>query len=244
MRQLLPAALLALEAGGCVVPIGEVQSQADSGGAKGGTAGMGGAAGTAAGKAGAAGAGGGGDAGAPIFFDDFSTGLSHWQQAGDGSWTAAGGEAQQTSPTASSTFMYVPVVNQANYRVSARMRQLGTDNAPGGALEIAFRIEPAKPSLYHCNWQPNDGRIVLMYLDGVDQGYFAEKLVPLPGNHDVNAWFTLEITVVAAQIQCRVVELPGSDLAATASPWFASGHVGLKTWRMAGSFDSFEVYSP
>jgi hypothetical protein len=264
MRRLAPL-LIAIVIGGCFVAIGDPESGTDSGAAGGGkpAAGAGGAGASGGGLGGAGlggsangGLGGGGSGGlggaetdgsgggALLFADDFSGDLSQWQAVGDGNWTVSDGEAQQTSPTASYSFMYVGAIDQADYRVVSRMRQVGSNNHLSGAVEIAFRIEPTKPSLYYCNWEPNDGRMVLMYLDGADQDVMLEKLVTLPGAYDAYAWFTMELTIIAGQIQCRVLELPGSELIAPAAPLFSSGHVGLKTWRMSGSFDWFEVYSP
>ncbi len=259
--------LAALLAGGCLVSVADVESRPDAGSDAssgqggdgwGGSGAFGGAGGSldasgdagqsgqsgAAGSAGSAGASdASSDAALPVFFDDFSVASPNWIEVGQGMWEVQAGELVQSSNTAELSLAYVSLVDQADYRVVARMRQIGNANHVSGALEIAFRIDPTGPTLYHCNWEPNDGRIVIQWLDGSAQDVIEEKFSTLPIGYDSHAPFTLELTVVAGQIQCRVLEVPGSELAVPAVPLFASGHVGLKTWRMAGAIDWFEVYA-
>jgi hypothetical protein len=252
MRRFAPT-LAALWFAGCFVSVGDVapggtDGSADGAGAggsggSGAAGGSGGSAPDAAEDGGAAGAGGAADASTPLFSDDFSGDLSAWSPAGTGDWKIVGGELHQGDPTADLALIYVPLVDAANYRVVARMRQVGAANQAGGAVEIAFRIDPTTPSLYHCNWEPNFGRIVIQYLDGANEDVILEKFAPLPAGYDPFATFTMELSIVAAQIQCRILEVPGSEIAAGASPLFPKGSVGLKTWMMAAAFDDFEVYA-
>jgi hypothetical protein len=263
MRRLAPS-LLALAIAGCFVSIGEVDP--DGTGGAGGSAGSSGGAGGAGtgGTAGAGGTGGSGastdagsdaddgaagaagttsDSGTLLFSDDFGGGLASWVPLGTGNWTNDSGEAHQTDPTADLALLYVPKIDSANYRVVVRMRQVGSSNLPGGAVEIAFRIDPSTPELYHCNWEPNYGRIVIQYRQGNTDDVLYEKFVTLPVGYDPFATFTMQASITAAQISCEVLEMPGSAIAAGAAPLFPSGHVGLKTWMMAGAFDDFQVYA-
>jgi hypothetical protein len=204
-----------------------------------------GGSGAGAGGAGAGGAdtgGGGGSARRLIFADEFDGDLDAWLSVGDGVWSVDQGEALQSNDESPLAFIYAAGTHPADVQIVAGMRKL-TGEEPRAAYEITFRVteEPVRQH-YFCNWEPNAGRIVIMGSDGTSNFVLMQAEPQLPDDYDPLGTFTLNVEVTADQISCRVEEIPGASGTAVATPLFATGSFGLKTWRLATAFDFIRVY--
>jgi hypothetical protein len=222
-------------------------SGASGGGGSSGASGSGGSSGTGgSGEGGSAGEGGGAGAGgaggeSPIFFDDFSGDLSKWQSAGDGNWISDSGFVVQTSSNASGPILYAVGQSESAVRLVAKARRLLIGD-PNGAVELMTHYNAVGHN-YHCNWETDARRLLLKAWNGIASAVVAQKTVDPAQGYDPTATVTLELTVAAGKMHCRVLEVPGADIEAPAVPALGPGSFGLRTWRMSASFDDFAAYA-
>jgi hypothetical protein len=266
MRRHLPA-LVATLTSACLVPIEDTKQNDGRGGAAGagGNAGVSGAGGSSGasgsggssgasgsgGSSGASGSGGSGEGGSaggggaggeiPIFFDDFSGDLSKWKSAGDGSWSNDAGGVVQTLSSATGAILYAVGQSESAIRVVAKARRLVIGD-PNGAVELMTHYNAAGHN-YHCNWETDARRLLLKAWNGIASTIVAQTTVDPPQGYDPTATMTLELTVAAGKLHCRVLEVPGADIEAPAVPALGPGSFGLRTWKMAASFDDFAAYA-
>jgi hypothetical protein len=124
----------------------------------------------------------------------------------------------------------------ADYRVVATMAF--ASGGDGDALELALRIDTMNQNMYHCNWEPKDGAFLIQHtVGGVGQtSYVGSTETPT----DV---VTMEFQAIGTALECCIRGMPGAYLTVpAASPDYATGEVGLKTYQMAGTYSNFAVY--
>jgi hypothetical protein len=177
----------------------------------------------------------------PAFSDTFST-LDAWTLEG-GTWVAINGQAQQQDDTATLAYAFPSSVGSAQasaYRIVATMHQLAhlVDNS---AFEIAFRILPQTPDIYHCNFEPNDHTLVIQHTMGAQTPVLVSSVVDIDANYDPNATFTLEVLVQGTTATCCVREITGASLTTT-SIGNPTGPPGMKTYRMSAGYGAFQVF--
>jgi len=166
---------------------------------------------------------------------DFSDYAITWQSVG-GAWSVGNNALAQTDKVADLSYAYhtMPIA-QANYRIVSTMKQ--TQGAAGGALEIAFRIDDVKQSMYHCNYQPNDGLFLIQHTDNAVGG---GSLMEIQLGNLTTTPFTMEVQVTGNQLECCIDNVAGAHITVTNS-LYATGLAGVKTYRMAGGFTSFAL---
>ena len=177
----------------------------------------------------------------PAFADNFSS-LGAWTLEA-GTWVAVSGQAQQQDDTATLAYAFPSSSGSAqasDYRIVATMHQLA-HLADNSAFEIAFRIVPATPDMYHCNFEPNDHTLVIQHTTGAQTPVIVSSVVDVPPSYDPNATFTLEVLVQGTTATCCVREIVGASLTTT-SIGNAMGPPGMKTYRMSAGYGAFQVF--
>lgn len=183
------------------------------------------------------------DASTVIFHDDFNgASLSRWTQA-SGSWSLSAGEARV--PSGSFEMFATGFEAQTNYRVSTQMRIAGA-GVPGGALEIAFRIESTSLDEWHCNWEPvPQANLVYLKLQQFGQWPVIVTAVDVTTltNYSALSKFTMDVVVVGGSADCSIREIPAARAALTGGILRANGTFGLRTFNLPAAFDEFTVTS-
>ncbi|MBL8621168.1 MAG: hypothetical protein JNK64_07690 [Myxococcales bacterium] len=182
--------------------------------------------------------------GATLFSDDFPD-LIGWTTRG-GAWSAAGGEAVQSSTAGGLTYAFPAGTESfADYRVAARARRTG--GATTGAMELAARIQSSGDGQYHCAWVAVSGDLRLAWTrtNGSEGGVLAQMTVnvgAIPG-YDATAPVVLEARAVGTQLTCCVRGVAGATVTISDTR-YATGAPGLRTTSQASAFDDFAVSAP
>ena len=169
-------------------------------------------------------------------FGDFG---AAWTSFG-GSWSVSAGELDETNGIVQLAYAHhlVAAIGGAGYRVVASMRQVGNGSL-GGALELAARIDATKSSMYHCNFEPNDGFFLIQHTDsGVGGGTLTTTTLNVP---DALGSYMMEFQVIGTGLECCVRGVTGAHLNAT-DGLYTTGEVGVKSYEMAAAFKQFAVY--
>jgi hypothetical protein len=174
------------------------------------------------------------------FSDTFSS-LGAWTLAA-GTWVAMNGQAQQTDDTQTLAYAYPSNSSLvvSSYHVVATMHQLD-HLADNSAFELAFRIVPATPDMYHCNFEPNDHTLVIQHTSGPQTPVLVSSQVAVGSDYDPNMTITMELAVTGTTATCCVREIDGASVTTTAigNP---NGPPGMKTYRMAAGYGAFQVF--
>jgi hypothetical protein len=176
---------------------------------------------------------------APIYttttFGDFNT--AQWiRPSGAGTWSVIQGQLHQTDNLSSLAYVYHMGV-LTNFRVVATMHQEMGD--AGGAVEIAFRISTTSASMYHCNFEPNDGGFLIQETaNGVGGTQLVTKTLQ---GVNPQGTYTMEVQATDHQLQCCIDGIPDAYLT-IADSTYGAGYAGLKTYVMSAVISAFTVY--
>jgi hypothetical protein len=167
-------------------------------------------------------------------FSDFATA---WNADG-GTWAVIAGDLEQSDAGANLAYAYHDVFI-SDYRVVATLLATGGNRA----VELAFRIDATDRNMYHCNWEPHSGDLILQrtVLGTSTSALQLERMtVPLAMVPDPNA-VTMEVQAIGSQFECCLVGIDGASISAT-DPNLATGAVGVKTFFRSARFRDFAVY--
>lgn len=171
-------------------------------------------------------------------FAEFPTG---WSTIG-GSWLPGATALHQASENDSLAVALLSTnpgnAAAADYRVVATATQ--TTGATGGALEVVVRGSFADKTMYHCNLEPNDGKLLIDRTNAGGTGAvgLVETAVEIAAP---KASYTLEIQVEGDRIECCARGVANASIA-THDATLATGLPGIKTYLMSGDFAAFAVY--
>jgi hypothetical protein len=165
-----------------------------------------------------------------INFDDNMLDLT----AGDGLWTASGGQAHQGSPSTAAAVAYATTSVPSDYRVAATLIP-----GSGTGLGVAFRVGVGTKTMYFCEWQPGASQLALGWTNNGGQPQ-ALASVPVTGGSPT-ATVTIHAEARGTTLACCIDELPTATLSGVTDTHYANGQPGLVTSDATASFDNLLV---
>lgn len=181
--------------------------------------------------------------GASLYSDDFAD-LIGWVTSG-GTWSASGGEARQSSATATQPYAYPAGTGTfTDYRVAVRAHRTGGTT---GELGVGLRQQTANSARYHCAWQPQTGLLAIAWVrnNGTVGGTLVQKMIDLasmPG-YDPAMVVTMEAQVQGSQLSCCLREVAGASITVSDTRYVA-GAPAITTNLLAAGFGDLQVNAP
>ena len=168
--------------------------------------------------------------GAPLFAVNFDGDMLPLTQ-GLGTWTASGGQAQQTDAAAAFAFAYSTSAVPSDYRVAA------TVTPASGAAGIALRTTLGAKTMYFCDWRADTATLELGFTNNGGQPSAIMSMTATPSTGPV----TIHAEARGANLACCIDEVPAAKLLMIPDSRYANGQPGLVTETGTATFDGFVV---
>jgi hypothetical protein len=167
--------------------------------------------------------------GAPLFAVNFDDTLQ--LTPGAGTWSASGGQAQQTDGAAAFAFAYSTSAVPSDYRVAAMV------TPASGAAGVALRATLGGKTMYFCDWRPDTGTLELGFTNNGGQPGAIMSKTATPSTGPV----TIHAEARGANLSCCLDEIPDAKLLTIPDARYANGQPGLSTETGTATFDTFVV---
>ncbi len=171
-----------------------------------------------------------------IFEDDFSSYRPAWKQV-RGKWALEAGEMRQQrdDPREENSLMYVDIVDVSDVEITASVRSGGGTSMVSGA-GLVFRL---KDDRNYYMFRLAGQRAVLGKMVNNEWTDLANpQAADFRVDGQLESTETLRVRVVGDRIQCWV----GSDSVVNLTdPEFATGKVGLSTFKATAAFDFIKI---
>lgn len=147
-------------------------------------------------------------------------------------------QANEVSSIAVAALTAIPGSASSDYRVVATATQ--TTGSVGGAYEVSARISIANKTMYNCNLEPNDGKLVINRTDPGGATATQLAVMELAGVSPLEP-YAIELQVESSELQCCARGIAGASITIS-DAMLTSGTPGMKTYVMAADFRDFAVY--
>jgi hypothetical protein len=167
---------------------------------------------------------------ARLFSVDFNDNTLHLTP-GLGTWTASGGQAQQTDAATAFAFAYSTSAVPSDYRVAA------TVIPASGAAGVVFRNALGSKTMYYCDWNAGTGKLVLGYTNNGGNPTQITSVTATPSSGPV----TIHAEAKGTNLSCCLDEVPAAKLLMVPDTRYPNGQPGLSTEAGSAAFDDLVV---
>ncbi len=174
-----------------------------------------------------------------VFEDDFSSYLPAWTQV-RGKWAVENGRMRQLRDDAreSNSLMYVDGFDFSDVEVSTMVETYGGTSSVSGA-GVVFRLRDAKN--YYTFRMAGQGVVLGKMVNNTWTDLANPRAADFRTDGRLNSEEELRVTIVGNRIECWI----GADSVINVTDdTFATGKVGLVTFKATGSFDDFRAVAP